>query len=432
VNARNERQDLTAKVEHDAVAFASLAQGPLASRAPRAVAQLRDIAVGYAGRTKGRVVVVGPRGAALVDSGPVAGDNRNFANRPEIAAALRGRIVSGTRFSDTLGESLLYVAAPVASAGTIRGAVRITYPTSAVDDRIRRYWLILAAIAGVVLAGAAVVAAALARSVTGPLRRLERAADAIGAGELETRAPVEGPPEVRALALAFNDTAGKLESLLRTQEAFVADASHQLRTPLTALRLRLENLELDVAPAGRAGLERALAETERLNRLVDALLVLARAERGDVPEEPLDAGALVDARAEAWSALAEERGVELRGAARDGDLLARGTPDRLEQVLDNLLENALEVTPRGAAIHLHARRRDGTVELHVVDEGPGLSAEARERAFDRFWRGRGSGEGSGLGLAIARRLVEADGGTIELREAPSGGIDAVVRLQSAH
>jgi signal transduction histidine kinase len=131
---------------------------------------------------------------------------------------------------------------------------------------------------------------------------------------------------------------------------------------------------------------------------------------------------------QAWAPLASERGVDLHAA--DGGARVRAGRARLEQVLDNLLSNALEVAPAGSAIELAAVRSDGWVELHVVDEGPGLPPEERERAFDRFWRGR-AGPGSGLGLAIVRRLVAADAGEVELQPSPSGGVDAVVRLRPA-
>jgi signal transduction histidine kinase len=115
--------------------------------------------------------------------------------------------------------------------------------------------------------------------------------------------------------------------------------------------------------------------------------------------------------------------------SRDGPAFVRAAPVRVEQVLDNLLANALEVSPDGARIVLGTSRGREWVELHVVDEGPGLTAEERERAFDRFWRGRGSGEGSGLGLAIVKRLVAADDGRVELRPAAPRGVDAVVLLR---
>ena len=425
--ARNERQDLTTKVERDAVAMASLAQDALEGTSPAPVRPVRRLAEDYAAETDGRVVVVRLDGRAVIDTSPEFSEGRNFSTRPEVAEALDGQVATGVRSSETLGASLLYVAVPVASQGQILGAVRITYPTSALDSRIRRYWLVLAAIAGVVLAAAAVSGLAIARSVTRPLQDVERAAEALGRGDLAARAPASGPEEVRDLARVVNETAARLEALLHSQEAFVADASHQLRTPLTALRLRLENLEADVPPSGRPSLEGAVAEVERLSRLVEGLLALARSDASEETGERLDLGKLVEGRAEAWSALAEERGVRLE-TSRDGSAIVRAAPARVEQVLDNLLANALEVSPEGGTIRIGTSRGREWVELHVVDEGPGLTAEERERAFDRFWRGRGSGEGSGLGLAIVKRLVTADDGRVELRAADRRGIDAVVQL----
>jgi signal transduction histidine kinase len=426
--ARNERQDLTTKVERDAVAMASLAEDALEGRARRDVRPLAQLAADYAAETGGRIVVAGRRGRSVVDTSATFTRGRDFSTRPEFVQALAGEVATGVRSSETLGTNLLYVAVPVASRGEIHGAVRITYPTSAVDARIRRYWLVLAAIGAVLLAAAAVIGLALARSVTGPIRDVERAAEALGRGDLSARAPAEGPEEVRDLAHVFNETAARLQSLLHSQEAFVADASHQLRTPLTALRLRLENLEADVPPAGRASLDGAVAEVERLSGLVEGLLALARSDASEETAQRLNLAALVEGRAEAWSALADERAVALE-TSQDGPAFVRAAPGRLEQVLDNLLANALEVSPEGGKIRIGTSRGREWVELHVVDEGPGLDEEERERAFDRFWRGRRSGEGSGLGLAIVKRLVAADDGQVELRAASPRGIDAVVRLR---
>jgi signal transduction histidine kinase len=357
------------------------------------------------------VVVVGRRGVAIVDSRPIAGDT-SFANRPEIVSSLAGNVVSGVRHSNTLGTDLLYVAVPVASAGKILGAARITYPTSAVDSRVRRYWLTLAGIAAIVLGGVAVVGLWLARGVSRPLRRVEEAAAEIGAGNLDARAPEEGPPEVRRLANELNDTAVKLQQLLEAQQAFVADASHELRTPLTALRLRIENM--NPAAAGPA-----LAEVDRLGRLVEALLALARADAAPAGNDEVDVDAVLADRLGGRSEVARSGGRGLR---------VRSTADRLGQIVDNLVANALAVS---ATASVSASAENGWVEVHVVDHGPGLSAEERERAFDRFWRGPTRTSGSGLGLAIVRRLARADGGEAELRPASGGGIDAVVRLRRA-
>ena len=428
-NSRSERRDLETKVERDAVAVASLAQSAVAGNRAGLEAVNR-LAQTYLDDTGGRIVVVDRDGTALVDADPPAPGPRNFASRPEIAAALRGRVATGVRHSETLGTDLLYVAVPVAANGVVGGAVRVSYPTSAIDQRVRRYWLALAAIAAVVLALAAAVAVVLARWITRPLEEIESAAAAAAEGDLDARAEAGGPPEVRSLALTLNDLVARVDALLGSQREFVADASHQLRTPLTALRLRLENLERDVSETGRADLEGALVEVQRLSGLVDGLLALARADAGEAPARAVDVAAAARERVAAWQPLAAERAVELRTAGVEPPPAHVG-PARLEQVLDNLLSNALEVAPPGTAVTVTTGRAGEHVELRVDDEGPGLSSEERARAFDRFWRGGSDGAGSGLGLAIARRLVETDGGTIALVEAPGGGLEARILLPRA-
>jgi signal transduction histidine kinase len=426
--ANNERQDLTHKVERDAVALSTLVEDAL-EHGTSVPERVSGVAQSYTQETGGRVLVVDRGGREIIDSKPTG--SRDFSTRPEIAQALAGEVASGIRHSRTLGVDLLYVAVPVASSGVVHGAVRISYPTSAVDSRIHRYWTLLAVIAAGVLAAAALVAVVLSRWMTRPLERLETAAAAIGSGDLSARAPADGPPEMRRLADTFNATAAELDQLLRSQDAFVADASHQLRTPLAALRLRLENLDRDVTPSGKKELDGALAEVERLSTLVDGLLTLARADRALRAPERVALTRVVDERLAAWAALAEERGVALR---RDvpPDAVGLATPGRLEQVLDNLLANALDVSPAGATITISASTRDGWIELLVVDEGPGLSPEERGRAFDRFWRAPGrDGEGSGLGLAIVQRLAAADGGSVSLEPSPAGGLAVVVRLPQA-
>ena len=424
-NQRTERHDLTTKVSRDALVLATDSEDVVQAPSRRQLNGLASIAADYAAKTGARVVIVDRRGYALVDTSARVRGTESFASRPELAAALAGRYSSGVRSSETLHERLLYVAVPIVSSGKVRGALRITYPVSAVDSRIRRYWLILALIGVVVLAGAAVVGVGLARFVNRPLHRLEEAAAAVGEGQLDARAPEqEGPPEVRSLAVAFNETVAKLSRLLRSQGEFVADASHELRTPLTALRLRLESL-----PPSRDR-DAALHEADRLRDLVDSLLTLARADARNEASARVDATALVRERVEAWLPLADEHGVDLV-ARLDGPLPVRAAPGRLAQVLDNLLANALEASPDGGTVTLSAFAASPWVELHLCDEGRGLTPEQRKRAFDRFWRAGSGAGGSGLGLAIVKQLVAADEGEVELDEAAGGGVDAVVRLRPA-
>ena len=424
--SRNERNVLADKVERDAVALGSIAEGTLERSKELPRARLQPFVLRYQSQTGGRVVIVRkPSGVAVADSAGRPGVS--FLSRPEILRALQGRVVQGVRYSQTLGTNLLYVAVPVASSGHVYGAVRITYPMSAVDARIHRYWLILTGIGAVVFGVALLLAWTMARWISRPLRDVEEAAVAVGEGDLSVRAPDDsGPPEVRELARALNDTVAKLEQLVESQQDFVADASHQLRTPLTALRLRLENFEGDVQPEELDG---ALTEVDRLSRLVNGLLALARADAATAPAPPTDVGPAVRERLEAWRDLAAERGVTLHEEIADG-IAARTARERFDQMLDNLIANALQASPPRTTVTVSATRGAAWVELHVVDEGRGLSAEERRRAFDRFWRGR-AGAGSGLGLAIVRRLVVADGGEVELLAAPRGGVDAVVRLRPA-
>jgi signal transduction histidine kinase len=203
---------------------------------------------------------------------------------------------------------------------------------------------------------------------------------------------------------------------------------------LTALRLRLENLETEVADGGRAELQAAEAEVDRLTRMVEGLLALARLENTAGAREPVDLDAVVAERVDSWIPYACEQDVAV---TRSAGTLGRAwaVPGAVEQIIDNLLENAVRVAPPHTTVTVGSGaspQTADTVEIHVVDGGPGLSATDRIHAFDRFWRSPDSaGSGSGLGLAIVRQLAQASGGDAELRAAPGGGIDAAVRLNRA-
>ena len=427
-NARTADRELESRIERDVVAFATIAEDALQSRSPLP-ASLVTLARDYGGRTGGRVVIVDRHGLLLLDTAATGQAARDFSTRPEFKVALDGRIATGTRRSETLGYRLIYVAAPSASGGRVHGAVRVTYPTSAVDERVRHYWLLLAAVAGLVLAAVGAAGIILARWLSRPLAQVEHAAAAAGRGDLSARAPdAAGPPEVRSLARSFNAMVTAIGGLLRAQRDFVADASHELRTPLAALRLRLENLERDIADEARPGLDGALAEVERLSVLVDDLLALARADAGQAAPEPVELRTLVGERLAAWAAAAADHGVTIELAAGPA-VVARATPGAITQVVDNLLANALAVAPSGSVIAVSCRTAGNRALLTIDDAGPGLSPADRERAFARFWRAAVEhGPGSGLGLAIVRRLVEADGGEARLEESPQGGLRAAVTL----
>ena len=424
---RSERRDLSLRLERDAVRIASVVSDSLKASEPIDASRVSAYLTTAFRTRDGRVVVVDRTGESVTDTGEPGAAPRSFASRPEIGAALVGAVATGSRFSTTLDAELIYVAVPVRTGGLVAGAVRITYPEAELNASVHRYWLMLGGIAMAVLAAATAVGLRFARHIARPLARLEAAAGAAGRGNLAVRAPVEGPPEVKSLAVSFNDMVGRLQELMRSQQTFVADASHQLRTPLTALRLRIEAIDPGQSPEQ---VEAALREVERLARLVTGLLALARADAAEAPPGRVDLARVVQDRCTAWSDLAAEGGVSF-STALPGSLVARGTVDRISQVLDNLFENALEVAPSGSTITITGGIENEQIVMHVRDQGPGMSGPERERAFDRFWRAGSSPIGSGLGLAIVQRLVTADGGTVALLEGPGGGLEVTVHLRPA-
>jgi signal transduction histidine kinase len=423
--AQRERDRLFFDIERDAIVIASLAEDDLESDVtPDLDAVLAD----YRAATTGRVVVVDRAGISVADSDGPDTPPRDYSTRPEIGDALEGRRAIGTRRSATLDENLVFVAIPVASGGAVHGAVRITFPTRARDARVRDVWLRLGLLSAAVLALVACVGFVLARGVTRPLRAVEGAAERIAAGDLAARVPADrGPREVRTLAATFNRTAARLDQLVGSQQRFVADAAHQLRTPLTALRLRLENLEPHLPPDQGPKLEAAIGEVQRLGHIVAGLLLLARQDAEAPANTAVDLGPVVADRLAVWADVAGEQDVDLRGGLPE-HLWVGAPAGAVEQILDNLLSNALGVTPPSGTIAVTVLPARGHGELHVVDQGPGLDADARERAFERFWRSDG-GSGSGLGLAIVRQLARAAGGDARLQPGPGGrGLDAVVEL----
>ena len=432
--SNSEQRRLLADVQHDALALSIRVHEYVTE--PQSE-KLNAVVDGYAKSVGGRVVVVGKLGGLLADSDPLAQTSvdRSFASRPEFKKALAGVEADGTRYSNTLGRDLLYVAVPIVSRGSVIGAVRVSFETSYVTKRIQRVWFGLAALAVAILALVFLVSLRLARIVTQPVSDLESAAAQLGTGDLTARAKVpDSPAELRVLALSFNTTASRLESLVDSQRFFVADASHQLRTPLQALRLRLENLEHDLASgvaADSSDLEGSLTEVARMSRLVDGLLLLART--GQQVSTPIrtNLSSLVDKRIETWGAFADDKQVLL---IKDVPLESEAciTAGNLEQALDNLLSNAIDASPSGGVVVISSRMSEsGSVLLVVSDSGDGMTPEQMERAFDRFWRSADAGSGgSGLGLAIVREVIEVDGGRVDLSPSPSGGLEVLLTLKT--
>jgi two-component system, OmpR family, sensor kinase len=377
-----------------------------------------------------RVIVVGPGGGLRADSTVATPPNVSYASRPEIAAALGGERAQGERHSDTLGQDLLYTAVPITNNGKVVGAARVTQSLAAVHSRIRRGVLALIAIGALALLVGLGLAWFLASSLSQPLRNLAATARRFEAGDLEARAEPAGATEQKEVAAAFNDMAERLGVVLAAQREFVANASHQLRTPLTGLRLRIESARVKSGPEAAAELGAAEREVERLARLLTSLLTLAR--EGDKPAapRPVSLARAVERAHERWVATAEEDGRELE-LVGNGDATIAASEEDLAILLDNLIENALRYSPTRVAVDWG---RDGSEAwLAVLDEGPGLQAGEETQLFERFARGSaGSGRsGTGLGLAIVQTLAHRWRGEASLSNRLEGGTRAEVRFPAA-
>jgi len=335
------------------------------------------------------------------------------------------------RQSETLGTKLLYTAVPVTSGGRTVGAVRVTQSVAAVNDRVRRSVLALVAIGAAALLLGLVLAWFLADSLSRPLRRLAKTAREVEEGDFEARAEVAGPQEAKEVAVAFNDMAERIGTVLAAQREFVANASHQLRTPLTGLRLRLESA---AAKADSLELERELAaaeqEVERLARLLNTLLMLAREGQTPRAGRLVSLGLAAKHAHERWEARAEDRGQRLHLESAD-DVVVHAADEDLAIVLDNLIENALHYSPSPSTVTVAWGEANGEAWLTVLDEGPGLAPGEEAAVFDRFSRGNAGGRGpggTGLGLAIVQTLARRWHGRATIENRREGGMRAELRL----
>lgn len=396
------------------------------------VSELSSLATTYRNSTGGEVAIVASSGQVLASSSTDADNDVNSTWHHLIQVGLGG--VATSSFITDEGTPCAAAVAPITIDNRPGGAVLLSLPASATMQRIHNIWWALGGLAGGVLLLTAGIGVVLARSVSRPLGRLTEAVGELGAGDLRARAAVDrGPPQVRELAAEFNHMAARLAELVEAQARFVADASHQLRSPLTALRLRLENLEADANDGARDGIAAAGQELQRLSRVVDGLLTLSRAGQDEPRKDVVDVEAVISDRCQAWAALADEKGIALVGSTGPrGRFRSPLVPGDLDQILDNLLANSFDASPAGATITVSVETGGrGAARVHVADQGPGMTDGERLRAFDRFWTGASSNGGhSGLGLAIVRQLAGRNDATVELLPVTPTGLDAVITLPS--
>jgi signal transduction histidine kinase len=362
----------------------------------------------------GPVVVVNSSGASL------GGD---LAVPATVQRALHGAIDTGTTGNQE------YLGVPVVRQNEVVGAVYLAHrfegggllgSVKSTARLFRSFWwqfLLAGAVAAFI---ALFLARILARGMTQPLRDMARAARRMARGDYGATVEVRSRDEVGQLADAFNRMAGEMEGLERLRRDLVANVSHELKTPISALRAHMENLLDGVEEPNPALLAVMLAQADRLTRLVDQLLDLSRLESGDLhlDRQPVQLAPLVD-RVLAEAAMARPDRARTLTVLNEipSDLpTVSADPERVHQVLFNLLDNAFRFTGDGGSIRVGAKREEGWCEVSVQDDGPGIPQEHLPLVFERFYRVEASRSrddgGTGIGLAIARSIVEAHGGRI--------------------
>ena len=313
----------------------------------------------------------------------------------------------------------------------IVGAVAVTVVVVQAGERLG----LSPVVTGIVAAGLALaIVQLLAHGMTLPLREMVAAARAMARGDYDRRVTATSRDEVGELARAFNSMAAELAEVDRVRRDLVANASHELRTPIGALRATLENLVDGVEAAEPTALEAMLRQVERLGTLVEQLLDLSQLESGAVPLERrrVPARALLREVVEEWRAQAETRDIRLQVNVAPPALALHADRERMHQVFANLVGNAIRHSPPGGTVSLLGAAAEGCVRIEVVDEGSGIPRAESERVFERFYRSdhaRSPGAGgSGLGLAIANWIVELHDGAIRVEDAEPHGCRMVVEL----
>jgi signal transduction histidine kinase len=371
--------------------------------------------------------------------GPGVGPERR--GNPLTVADARGVVfIPGDRFmvGDVLPPAVRQDAFPLEANGETVGyvlasreAFRQSQAEQLLLERVNRT-VIFASLGAAGLA--LVLGLLLSRTLSRPIRELTRATKAVAQGELHQQVPVRSTDEIGELARSFNQMSRDLARAQSLRQQMTADIAHELRTPLSVILSHVDAIEEGILQPTPETLHVIREETTQLSRLVEDLRTLSRADAGELSMTLILAnpGDLLSKTAASHRPLAAEKGIDL-DVDTDVDLPPiQVDPERINQVLDNLLSNALRHTPEGGSIRLFARKADEGVELVIVDSGPGIASEALPHVFERFYRadsarGRDLG-GSGLGLAIARSIVESHAGHIRAESEPGKGAAFIVWL----
>lgn len=347
----------------------------------------------------------------------------------QIALALSGRRSETTLpgVPWMMGDAV--VVEPVFDDGSVIGVVMIAASAEGPRGQIATQWTWLAGVSVVVTSLLVIAVWRLSEWVLQPMRRVDEAMAAIEHGEMDARIDDDtGPPEMRQMIRVFNQMADEIERVVSRQQEFVLNASHELRNPLGALLMRVEYLATGLDDSWEADIEKAREEGQRMTRLLDTLLFMAKAEQKDSPFALVDLRDIVAGRLSAWQPVAQARRVTFDVTAPE-TVLALTDRTAVESALDAVLDNALKFAPAGSAIQVRVWR-DGDSMISVRDWGPGVDTKELERITDRFWRSPRDQNvpGSGLGLAIATDLLESLGGAVRVAAADGGGLAVTLCL----
>ncbi|HBV95611.1 MAG: hypothetical protein JL50_09985 [Peptococcaceae bacterium BICA1-7] len=351
---------------------------------------------------------------------------------------LAGERVLKSGANDIIGENVLSVLVPVTTGENTTGAIIVSHSIAAIEGQLLEYQSIIlnVGIGGIILA--TFLSLLFSRSLSRPLIQMNRVARALARGDYNRKVVFESQDEIGVLASSLNTLSGELQEKIATLERmdqtrkdFVAGVSHELRTPLTIIQGYAEALKDNVAESEedrRDCIEGIVEETDRLKRLVFDLLDLRRIESGQESIEltEFDMTPVLLKAAEKMGVFIEQKGIALDLAISEELPPVLANPDRLQQILFNLLENAVRYTPTGGTVRVNTAVLSGNVKVSVTDSGPGIPADQQEFIWEKFYkvdksRARREGGGTGLGLAIVKRLAEQMGGLVYVESAPGQG-----------
>jgi len=394
---------------------------------------LQTLLVRNTSQIRGRIVVLTTDGRVVADSLDEEGANLpNFGDTPILTEV--GSLP--TFYRDSEGQNWYYIIEQINENRLAFFAVN--RPRFQIVTLFRDQFLGPLAQAGLMaMLVAFVLSLLMSRWITAPLRRISREARQVADGRAHP-IPLEGPEEVRQLAASFNDMTHQVQESQQSQKDFIANVSHELKTPLTSIQGFARALQDGTAQTPEELAQAADvigAETARMHRLVQDLLTLTKLDAGTIAFsfETLDFNPLLRAALHKFTPQTEAAGIQFEVTESERPAFIQGDPDRLMQVLDNLLDNALKFTPTGGKISLRSEINGDSIWVYVIDSGEGIPPEEQSRIFERFYqvdKARTGGEvrGYGLGLAICQQIVLAHGGTLSVTSQPGEGSHFVVKI----